>query len=53
MATHKLAEMLKSRIGLSDDEIERMSENEAWQRLRAGVSIREEVYEEQVDCEHC
>jgi len=52
MATYKLAEILKSRSHLSDDEIERMSEDEAWQRLRAGASMGERVHEGQGDCEH-
>ena len=52
MATYKLAEILKSRSDLSDDEIERMNEDEAWQRLRAGMSVREETHEGQGDYEH-
>jgi len=52
MATDRLAEILKSRSDLSDDEIERMSEDEAWQRLRAGVSMRERAHQGPDDCEH-
>ena len=52
MATYKLAEILKSRSDLSDDEIERLSEDEAWERLRAGISMRERAQEGQGDCEH-
>ena len=51
MATYRLADILKSISDLSDDEIERMSEDEAWQRLRAGVSMRERAYQGQDDRE--
>ncbi len=44
MATYRLAEILKSRSGLSDDEIQDMTEDEAWQRLRAGMSMREPAH---------
>jgi len=44
MATYRLAEILKSRSGLSDDEIEDMTEDEAWQQLRAGMSMRERAH---------
>jgi len=38
MATHRLADILKSRSDLSDDEIERMDEDEAWHWIHAGTS---------------
>jgi hypothetical protein len=41
MATHRLADILKSRSDLSDDEIERMDEDEAWQWLHTGTSEEE------------
>jgi hypothetical protein len=37
MASYKLADILKSRTDLSDDEIERMSEDEAWQSIRSNA----------------
>jgi hypothetical protein len=52
MATYKLAEILKSRSDLNDDEILHMSEDEAWQQLRAGMSMREQAHEGQGDSEH-
>ena len=52
MATYRLAEILKSRDDLNDDEIERMSEDEAWQRLRAGMSMRERANQGQDDSEN-
>jgi hypothetical protein len=52
MATYKLAEILKSRSDLNDDEIRRMSEDEAWQQLRASMSTRELGLEDQGDSEH-
>lgn len=53
MATYKLAEILKSRSDLSEEEIERMDDDEAWQWLRAGGSIQEQAHDDQGDCEHC
>jgi len=41
MATHRLADILKSRSDLSDDEIARMDEDEAWHWLQAGRSEEE------------
>ena len=37
MASNKLADILKSKTELSDTEIERMSEEEAWQWIRNNV----------------
>jgi hypothetical protein len=34
MATHRLADILKSRCGLSEDEIRHMDEDEAWEWIR-------------------
>jgi len=42
MATHKLADILKSRSDLSDDEIARMNEEDAWQWLHTDASAGEQ-----------
>ncbi len=39
MASHKLATILRSTGQLSDEEIENMSEEEAWHWLRSNTSI--------------
>jgi hypothetical protein len=41
MASHRLADILKSRNDLSDTEIKRMNEDEAWQWIRANASTGE------------
>ena len=46
MASYKLAEILKSRSDLSDAEIERMEEDEAWQWIRANPSAASELKSE-------
>lgn len=38
MATYRLAEILKSRSDLSDDEIARMDEDAAWQWIHTHAS---------------
>jgi hypothetical protein len=43
MASHKLATILRSTGQLSDEEIENMSEEEAWEWLRSNTSISEDV----------
>ena len=43
MASHKLATILRSTGQLSDEEIENMSEDEAWEWLRSNTSLSEEV----------
>jgi len=52
MATYRLADILKSISDLSDDEIERMNESEAWQWIRANASAGERGDEAPGDCEH-
>jgi hypothetical protein len=52
MATYRLADILKSISDLSDDEIERMNESEAWQWIRTNASAGERGDETQGDCEH-
>jgi len=52
MATYRLADILKSISDLSDDEIERMNESEAWQWIRTNTSAGERGDETQGDCEH-
>ncbi len=52
MATDRLADILKSRSDLSDDEIERMSEDEAWRWIHAHASAPERVDETPGDGEH-
>jgi hypothetical protein len=42
MASYKLAEILKSRSDLSEAEIERMEEDEAWQWIRANPAAASE-----------
>jgi hypothetical protein len=39
MASHKIATMLRSTGQLSDEQIENMSEDEAWQWLRTNTSM--------------
>jgi len=43
MASHKLAIILRSTGQLSDEEIENMSEEEAWEWLRSNTSMSEDV----------
>ena len=43
MASHKLAIILGSTGQLSDEEIENMSEEEAWEWLRSNTSMSEDV----------
>lgn len=52
MATYRLAEILKSRTDLSDEEIERMDEEEAWQRIQANTS-EPSVDDPRGEHEHC
>jgi hypothetical protein len=52
MATYRLADILKSISDLSDDEIERMNESEAWQWIRTSASAGERTDETPGDCEH-
>lgn len=39
MASHKIAVILRSTGRLSEEEIENMSEDEAWQWLRSNASV--------------
>jgi len=43
MASHKIATILRSTGRLSDEEIENMSEEEAWEWLRSNTSMSEDV----------
>jgi len=43
MASHKLATILRSTGQLSDEEIESMSEGEAWEWLRSNTLMSEDV----------
>jgi hypothetical protein len=52
MATHRLADCLKSKGNLSDDEIERMNEEDAWQWIRANASAGERAEETPGDSFH-
>jgi hypothetical protein len=45
MASYKLADILRSRTELSDAEIERMDEDEAWQWIRGNVAACERTDE--------
>lgn len=40
MATDRLAAVLRSRGQLSDEEIDNMGEDEAWQWLRSNASVQ-------------
>ena len=50
MASYKLADILKSRTDLSDAEIERMSEDEAWQWIRTNAPACERTDQAQDEC---
>ena len=41
MATYRVAKLLKSKSEFSDEEIERMSEREAWEWIQDSMSGRE------------
>ena len=43
MASHKIATILRSTGRLSDEEIENMTEDEAWEWLRSNTSMSEGV----------
>jgi hypothetical protein len=38
MVTHRIAEIVKARSDLSDEEIRSMSERDAWHRIRADTA---------------
>jgi hypothetical protein len=50
MASHRVAELVKSRIGLSDEEIQSMSEQDAWQCICANASLSAPTEDE--NCEN-
>jgi hypothetical protein len=52
MATYRLADIVRSRSDLSDEEIERMNEEEAWQWIQANASGSKRTDEEPSDCQH-
>lgn len=43
MASHKIATILRSAGQLSDEEIEQLSEDEAWEWLRANTSLSDQA----------
>lgn len=52
MATNRLAELLKSRSDFTEEEIARMSENAAWDWIRASSGRENREDNEQPDSEH-
>lgn len=53
MASHRLAEILRSTGQLSEDDIENMDENGAWQWLRTYTSLPLQVDGESCDDTDC
>ena len=51
MATYRVAKLLKSKSEFSDEEIERMSEREAWKWIRDSMTGRESAKREAREAE--
>jgi hypothetical protein len=52
MATYRVAKLLKSKSEFSDEEIERMSEREAWEWIQDSMSGRESADSESPKAEN-
>jgi hypothetical protein len=51
MATYRVAKLLKSKSEFSDEEIERMSERDAWKWIQGSMTRRESADRESPEAE--